>query len=125
MCAIPSRIVSEPTRTRSPRHGEDAREAVGNTARDTDADPIGAEGNDRTRVRPRPDDFDADLERDNRANPDRRYTWRGVERRMRRRDRKTRAAAALTGPMSDARDDDGMVPDDGRKLRHQRSARVP
>jgi hypothetical protein len=29
----------------------DAREAVGNTARDTDANPTGPEGNDRTRLR--------------------------------------------------------------------------
>jgi hypothetical protein len=29
----------------------DAREAIGNTARDTDANPTGPEGNDRTRLR--------------------------------------------------------------------------
>ena len=39
----------------------DARENVGNTARATDADPSGPEGNDRTRDRPRPDEFDEDL----------------------------------------------------------------
>jgi hypothetical protein len=50
----------------------DAREAVGNTARDTAADPTGPEGNDRTRHRPRPDTYDEDLERDNRAQVDRR-----------------------------------------------------
>ena len=52
----------------------DAREAVGNTARDTDANPIGSDGNDRTRKRPGRDDFDADLEREdaqlNRPNDD-------------------------------------------------------
>jgi hypothetical protein len=50
--------------TKSEARG-DAREAVGKTARDTDADPTGPEGNDRTRRRPRPDGYDADLERDN------------------------------------------------------------
>jgi hypothetical protein len=44
----------------------DAREDVGNTARGTAADPTGPEGNDKTRNRPRPDAFDADLEGDNR-----------------------------------------------------------
>ena len=39
----------------------DARVNVGNTARGTDADPTGPEGNDRTRDRPRPDEFDEDL----------------------------------------------------------------
>ena len=39
----------------------DARENVGNTARGTDADPTGPEGNDRTRNRPHPDEFDEDL----------------------------------------------------------------
>jgi len=39
----------------------DARENVGNTARGTDADPTGPEGNDRTRDRPQPDEFDEDL----------------------------------------------------------------
>lgn len=45
----------------------DAREAVGNTARDTAADPTGPQGNDKTRLRPRPDGYDDDLDRDNRA----------------------------------------------------------
>jgi hypothetical protein len=49
--------------TRSEAHG-DAREAAGNTARNTAADPTGPEGNDRTRNRPRHDEFDADLELD-------------------------------------------------------------
>ena len=40
-----------------------AREAIGNTARDTDADPTGPEGNDKTKGRPRHDSFDDDLER--------------------------------------------------------------
>ena len=39
----------------------DARENVGNTSRGTDADPSGPEGNDRTKHRPRPDEFDEDL----------------------------------------------------------------
>jgi hypothetical protein len=52
--------------TKSEARG-DAREAVGNTARDTDAHPTGPEGNDRTRNRPRRDSFDDDLEQDNRA----------------------------------------------------------
>ena len=39
----------------------DARENVGNTARGTDADPSGPEGNDRTKHRPREDEFDEDL----------------------------------------------------------------
>ena len=56
--------------TRSEARG-DAREAAGNTARDTDADPIGPEGNDRTRSRPEHDDFDRDLERDvHRSEPE-------------------------------------------------------
>lgn len=46
--------------TRSEARG-DARENVGNTARGTDADPTGPEGNDRTANRPRPDEFDEDL----------------------------------------------------------------
>jgi hypothetical protein len=50
----------------------DAREAVGNTARDTAADPTGPEGNDRTRHRPRRDAYDGDLERDNQAQSNRR-----------------------------------------------------
>ena len=41
----------------------DAREAVGNTARDTDAAPMGPEGNDKTRRKPKPDEFDEDLRR--------------------------------------------------------------
>jgi hypothetical protein len=49
----------------------DARETVGNNARGTDADPTGPEGNDRTRHRPQRDEHDTDLERDNRAAPDR------------------------------------------------------
>ena len=47
----------------------DARENVGNHSRGTAADPTGPEGNDRTRGRPQRDDFDADLDRDNRARP--------------------------------------------------------
>ena len=39
----------------------DARDNVGSTARGTDADPTGPEGNDRTRGRPQPDEFDEDL----------------------------------------------------------------
>jgi hypothetical protein len=46
--------------TRSEARG-DARENVGNTARGTDADPTGPEENDRTRHRPRSDEFDQDL----------------------------------------------------------------
>ena len=56
--------------TKSDARG-DAREAVGNTARDTDAHPAGPEENDRTRNRPAEDEFDADLERDDRPAPDR------------------------------------------------------
>jgi hypothetical protein len=52
--------------TKSEARG-DAREAVGNTARDTDASPTGAEGNDRQRDRPRPDAYDEDLGRDDGA----------------------------------------------------------
>jgi hypothetical protein len=44
------RVESKPD-TKSEARG-DAREAIGNTARDTDAHPTGPEGNDRTR-RPR------------------------------------------------------------------------
>lgn len=51
--------------TRSEARG-DAREAVGNTARDTAAEPKGPEWNDRTKGRPRPDEYDEDLERDSR-----------------------------------------------------------
>jgi hypothetical protein len=49
----------------------DARETVGNNARGTDANPTAPEGNDRTRNRPQRDEFDTDLERDDRAAPDR------------------------------------------------------
>ena len=60
--------VRDPTRdragtdpdTKSEARG-DAREEVGNTARGTDAEPTGPEGNDRTRNRPQPDGFDDDL----------------------------------------------------------------
>jgi hypothetical protein len=41
----------------------DARETIGNNARGTDAEPYGPEGNDKTRNRPLPDGFDADLNR--------------------------------------------------------------
>ena len=41
-----------------------ARQQAGNNARGTDASPVGPEGNDRTRRRPRADDFDEDLSRD-------------------------------------------------------------
>jgi hypothetical protein len=50
----------------------DAREATGNTRRETAADPTGPDGNDKTRHRPRPDIYDGDLARDNRAQSDRR-----------------------------------------------------
>jgi hypothetical protein len=44
----------------------DARENVGNNARGTDAHPTGPSGNDKTKSRgDLPDEFDADLERDN------------------------------------------------------------
>ncbi len=46
----------------------DAREAIGNTARGTDADPTGPEGNDRTRNRPQPDSYDDDLASDKRKS---------------------------------------------------------
>jgi hypothetical protein len=46
----------------------DARENVGNTARGTAADPTGPEGNDNTRGRPAPDEFDDDLARDERRS---------------------------------------------------------
>jgi hypothetical protein len=55
--------------TRAEARG-DARETIGNTARGTDADPTGPEGNDRTRNRPRRDGFDEDLTQDNRARND-------------------------------------------------------
>jgi hypothetical protein len=41
----------------------DARENIGNTARGTDAAPTGPDRNDRTRNRPRSDEFDDDLKR--------------------------------------------------------------
>ena len=53
------RVETDPD-SRSEARG-DARESVGNTARGTDADPTGPEGNDRTRSRPQPDEFDEDL----------------------------------------------------------------
>jgi hypothetical protein len=55
--------------TKSEARG-DAREAVGDTARDTDASPAGPEENDRTADRPRRDSYDAALESDNRARSD-------------------------------------------------------
>jgi hypothetical protein len=51
--------------TRSEARGG-ARETVGNNARGTDADPIGPEGNDKQKHRPRSDEFNEDLNRDNR-----------------------------------------------------------
>jgi hypothetical protein len=42
----------------------DAREAAGNTARDTAAEPTGPDGNDGQKQRPRPDSFDADINQD-------------------------------------------------------------
>ncbi len=50
----------------------DAREAVGNTGRETAADPTGADGNDKTRHRPRPDAYEGDLARDSASRSDRR-----------------------------------------------------
>ena len=47
----------------------DAREATGNTKRGTAADPIGPDGNDKTRHRPRPDAYDGDLARDVARSP--------------------------------------------------------
>jgi hypothetical protein len=41
-----------------------ARETVGDNARGTDANPTGPEGNDRTKLRPQSDEFDADLSED-------------------------------------------------------------
>ena len=46
--------------TKSEARGN-ARENIGNTSRGTDADPTGPEGNDKTKHRPRPDSFDADV----------------------------------------------------------------
>ena len=48
--------------TKSEARG-DARENIGNTARGTDTDVSGADGNDKTRQRPRRDSFDDDLDR--------------------------------------------------------------
>jgi hypothetical protein len=48
--------------TKSEARG-DARENIGNTARGTDTDIRGAEGNDNTRQRPQRDQYDDDLER--------------------------------------------------------------
>jgi hypothetical protein len=56
--------------TKSEARG-DAREAVGNNARGTAANPVGPEFNDNTRGRPRPDEFDRDLA-DNAGETDRR-----------------------------------------------------
>jgi hypothetical protein len=42
-----------------------ARENIGNHSRGTAADPTGPEGNDRTKLRPQPDQFDSDLGDDN------------------------------------------------------------
>ena len=53
--------------TKSEARG-DARETVGNTARGTDANPTGPEGNDRTRNRPQPDSYDDDLAADMRKS---------------------------------------------------------
>jgi hypothetical protein len=50
--------------TKSEARG-DARENVGNTARGADTNIRGAEWNDNTRGRPRPDQFDSTLRRDN------------------------------------------------------------
>jgi len=62
---VEDRSGTEPD-TKSEARG-DARETVGNTARGTDSDPTGPEGNDNTRKRPRADEYDGDLERDNRT----------------------------------------------------------
>ena len=64
------RVGSDPD-TKAEARG-DAREAVGKTTRGTAADPTGPDGNDRTRHRPRPDAYDADLASDNRGRSDRR-----------------------------------------------------
>ena len=50
--------------TKSEARG-DARENVGNHSRGTDADVRGAEENDKTRNRPRADQYDTDLANDN------------------------------------------------------------
>jgi hypothetical protein len=67
---VEDRVGTDPD-TKAEARG-DAREAVGNTARGTAADPTGREGNDRTRHRPRPDAYDEDLEADNRSRVNRR-----------------------------------------------------
>ena len=54
--------------TKSEARG-DAREAIGNTARDTAANPTGSQGNDNQVGAPRRDQYDDDIERDNRARP--------------------------------------------------------
>jgi hypothetical protein len=58
---VKDRVGAKPD-TKSEARG-DAREAVGNVARGTDANPTGPEGNDRQRQRPRADEFDRDLRR--------------------------------------------------------------
>ena len=50
--------------TKSEARGN-ARENVGNHSRGTDADTRGADENDKTRQRPRTDQYDNDLARDN------------------------------------------------------------
>ncbi|PYP77021.1 MAG: hypothetical protein DMD35_16935 [Gemmatimonadetes bacterium] len=55
--------------TRNEARG-DARDTVGNNARGTDANPTGPGGNDRTRNRPLRDEYDADLEPDDRERLD-------------------------------------------------------
>lgn len=57
------RVETDPD-SRSEAKG-DARETVGDNTRGTAAEPTGPEGNDRTRLRPQRDQFDADLESDN------------------------------------------------------------
>ncbi len=47
--------------TKSEARG-DAREAIGNTARETDDNSTGPEGNDKTRGRPQRDQFDKNLD---------------------------------------------------------------
>jgi hypothetical protein len=42
-----------------------ARENIGDHSRGTAANPTGPEGNDRTKLRPQADEFDADLKSDN------------------------------------------------------------
>lgn len=55
--------------TRNEARGN-ARESVGNTTRGTDANPTGPEGNDRTRNRPKRDEYDIDLEQYDRERLD-------------------------------------------------------